>query len=254
MKDEAIAGVELDATLLLSSSLIPHPSSLLLSLNLSVLLPIYNEERELEHCLQMVFASPVPYEIIAVDDCSSDATPQILARQTDPRLRVFRHETNRGKGGGIQTALEQARGDVVIIQDADTEYDPRDWDKLLKLYADETARNPNARIAVYGVRDLSSQPLMGNLGNQFLTQATNVLCGTHLSDMETCYKLVPTALMRDLRLESRGFEIEPEITAKLAKRGVKFLQAPVSYKPRKDKKLRRVRDGSRSLMALFRYR
>lgn len=202
----------------------------------------------------MVFASDAPYEIIVVDDCSSDATPQILARQSDPRLRVVRHRQNRGKGGAIQTALEHARGDVVIIQDADTEYDPRDWDQLLKLYHEEIARNANARVAVYGVRDLSAQPVIGHLGNAGLTLVTNILCGTNLRDMETCYKLVPTALMRELKLESRGFEIEPEITAKLAKRRVNFLQAPVSYKPRKDKKLRRVRDGWRSLMALFRYR
>jgi len=225
-----------------------------LSLQLSVLLPIYNEERELEHSLQMVLASPSPYEIIAVDDCSSDATPEILARQTDPRLRMFRHPENRGKGGAIQTALAHAQGDVVIIQDADTEYDPRDWEAMLKLYCDEVARNPRARVVVYGVRDLSTQPLLGNLGNQFLTLATNALCGTRLGDMETCYKLVPSALMRDLNLKSRGFEIEPEITAKLAKRGVKFLQSPVSYKPRKDKKLRRVRDGTKSLLALIQYR
>jgi glycosyltransferase involved in cell wall biosynthesis len=225
-----------------------------LSLQLSVLLPVYNEERELEHCLQMVLASPSPFEIIVVDDCSTDGTAQILARQTDPRLRVLKHAQNRGKGGAIQTALAQARGNVVIIQDADTEYDPRDYEPLLKLYREEVARNPNGRIAVYGVRDLSKQPLMGNLGNQFLTLATNILCGTRLGDMETCYKLVPTAIMRDLDLQSRGFEIEPEMTAKLAKRRVKFLQAPVSYKPRKDKKLRRVRDGSKSLIALFRYR
>lgn len=221
---------------------------------LSVLLPIYNEERELEHCLQMVFASASPYEIIAVDDCSTDATPEILARQTDPRFRTVRHEKNQGKGGGIQTALAEARGDVVIIQDADTEYDPGDWDGLLKLYREEKTRNPNATVVVYGVRDLSSQPLVGHLGNAGLTLVTNLLYGTKLGDMETCYKLVPTDVMRELQLESRGFEIEPEITAKLAKRGVTFMQGPVSYKPRKDKKLRRVRDGWRSLMALFRYR
>lgn len=231
-------------------------SSLVLSLppKLSVLLPIFNEERELEHCLRMVLASQTPFEIIAVDDCSTDATPQILARQTDSRLRVLRHEKNRGKGGGIQTALEHARGEVVIIQDADTEYDPRDWDEMLKLYCDESARNPSARLVVYGVRDLSSQPLLGHLGNAGLTLITNLLCGTQLRDMETCYKLVPTQLMRDLNLKSRGFEIEPEITAKLAKRRVKFLQTPVSYTPRSDKKLRRVRDGTKSLLALFKFR
>lgn len=221
---------------------------------LSVLLPIYNEERELEACLQRVLASATPFEVIAVDDCSTDATPEILARQTDPRLVTVRHEKNMGKGSGIQTALARARGDVVIIQDADTEYDPGDWDALLALYREEKTRNPNGVAVVYGVRDLSSQPLVGHLGNAGLTMITNLLYGTRLRDMETCYKLVPTDLMRDLELESRGFEIEPEITAKLAKRQVKFLQGPVSYKPRKDKKLRRVRDGWRSLMALIRFR
>lgn len=202
----------------------------------------------------MVFASRTPFEIIAVDDCSTDATPQILARQVDSRLRVIRHSENRGKGGAVQTALEQARGDVVIIQDADTEYDPRDYEKLFALYQQESARNPNTVYVVYGVRDLSSQPITGYMGNEGLTLITNLLCGTQLYDMETCYKMVPTALMRELKLQSRGFEIEPEITAKLAKRHVSFLQLPISYKPRQDKKLRRVRDGIKSLMALIKYR
>ena len=187
-------------------------------------------------------------EIIAVDDCSTDATPQILARYHDPRLRVIRHAHNRGKGGGIQTALEHATGDYCIIQDADTEYDPRDYAKLL-----EPIQQGRAQV-VYGARDLSAQPLIGHLGNKFLTIATNVLCGTRLSDMETCYKVVPTALMRELRLQSRGFEIEPEITAKLARRGVKISEVRVAYAPRPDKKLRRFRDGFRSLFALIRYR
>ncbi len=225
-----------------------------MTLNLSVLLPIYNEERELSKCLEMVFASRAPFEIIAVDDCSTDATPQILAKQTDPRLQVLKHSQNSGKGKAVRTALEHAKGDVVVIQDADTEYDPCDYDKLLAAYREGIARNPNARLAVYGVRDLGTQPLMGHLGNAGLTLITNLLCGTQLRDMETCYKLAPTALMRDLNLKSRGFEIEPEITSKLAKRGVTFIQVPISYKPRKDKKLRRIRDGYKSLMALIKYR
>lgn len=225
-----------------------------MSLKLSVLLPVYNEERELEACLTRVFASPVPFEIIVVDDCSTDATPQILARQTDPRLRVLRHERNSGKGGAVQTALAHATGDVVIIQDADTEYDPRDYQRLLEMYQQNAGANSAQRYVVYGVRDLSKQPLIGHLGNRFLTLLTNLLCGTHLADMETCYKLMPTDLMRDLKLQSRGFEIEPEITAKLARRGVTFLQLPIAYTPRRDKKLRRFRDGWKSLKALLRYR
>jgi glycosyltransferase involved in cell wall biosynthesis len=216
-------------------------------MKLTVLLPIYNEERELAACLDRVLAS-IADEIIAVDDCSTDATPQILARYRDPRLQVVCHSQNRGKGGGIQTALEHATGDYCLIQDADTEYDPRDYAKL-----HEPIQQGRAQV-VYGARDLSTQPLIGHLGNKFLTIAANVLCGTRLSDMETCYKLAPTALMCELSLQSRGFEIESEITAKIAKRGVRISEVPVAYTPRLDKKLRRFRDGFRSLWALLRYR
>ncbi|MGE5139316.1 MAG: hypothetical protein ACM3JD_07640, partial [Rudaea sp.] len=140
-----------------------------------------------------------------------------------------------------------------IIQDADTEYDPGDYGRLIEAL-ECAPRNPGRPSVVYGVRDTSSQPFIGHLGNRFLTVMTNLLCGTNLRDMETCYKLVPTGLMRQLNLESRGFEIEPEITAKLALRRAEFVQVPVSYRPRKEKKLRRVRDGIRSLAALLRYR
>ncbi len=217
-------------------------------MKLSVLLPIFNEERELQACLDRVLASSVASEVIAVDDCSTDASPDILRFYNDPRLKVVCHENNRGKGSAIQTALKHATGDVVIIQDADTEYDPCDYARLL-----EPLEQGQAQV-VYGARDLSTQPLIGHLGNKFLTIATNLLTGTRLSDMETCYKVVPTALMRELKLKSRGFEVEPEITAKLAKRHVKFAQVPVSYTPRHAKKLRRFRDGFRSLFALIKYR
>ncbi|MBI5301457.1 MAG: glycosyltransferase family 2 protein [Chloroflexi bacterium] len=215
---------------------------------LTVLLPIYNEERELQACLDRVLASPVACEIIAVDDCSTDATPRLLERFNDPRLKVIHHAANCGKGGAIQTALQHATGDVCIIQDADTEYDPRDYARLLAPLERGEAQ------VVYGVRDLSTQPLIGHLGNAFLTAMTNLLLGTRLADMETCYKVVPTALLRALHLCSRGFEIEPEITAKLAKRRVAFGQVRIAYHPRRDKKLRRVRDGIKSLAALIRYR
>jgi glycosyltransferase involved in cell wall biosynthesis len=221
---------------------------------LSVLLPIYNEERELAACLREVLESPTPFEIIAVDDCSTDATPQILNAQSDPRLRIVRHSENRGKGGAIQTALKYAAGDVVIIQDADTEYSPRDYDALLEAYTAYRPASESKRHVVYGVRDLSTQPLVGYLGNVFLTAMTNLLYGTQLRDMETCYKVVPTELMRELGLQSRGFEVEPEITAKLARRRVNFVQVPVSYRPRTDKKLHRLKDGWKSLKALWHYR
>lgn len=225
-----------------------------MSYRLSVLLPIYNEERELAECLTRVLASAVASEVIAVDDCSSDSTPEILDDYRDPRLHVIRHENNCGKGGAVRTALSHANGEVAIIQDADTEYDPCDYDVLLGALAEGKKRNPSELMVAYGVRDTSKQPWMGHLGNRFLTFATNLLCGTSLHDMETCYKLVPIELMRELDLTSRGFEIEPEITVKLARRGAKFVQVPISYKPRKDKKLRRVRDGFKSLIAIVKYR
>lgn len=217
-------------------------------IKLTVLLPVFNEERELEACLQRVLASTVASEIIAVDDCSTDASSAILNRCNDPRIKIICHAENRGKGGAIQTALEHATGDYVIIQDADTEYDPRDYARLLEPLAAGKAD------VVYGARDLSTQPLIGHLGNKFLTIVTNVLTGTRLADMETCYKVVPTRLMRELKLKSRGFEVEPEITAKLAKRHVRFVEVSVAYSPRHAKKLRRFRDGFRSLFALIKYR
>ena len=217
-------------------------------MKLAVLLPIYNEERDLAACLDRVLASPITGEVVAVDDASTDASPQILARCHDPRLQVIRHAQNRGKGGAIQSALLHVRQDLCIIQDADTEYDPADYARLVDPIEHEQAQ------VVYGARDLRSQPLVGYLGNRFLTLVTNLLLGTHLTDMETCYKVVPTWLMRELHLSSRGFEIEPEITAKLARRGIKIAHVPISYEPRRDKKLRRFRDGFKSLWALVRFR
>lgn len=217
---------------------------------LSVLIPIYNEERELAACLRQVLASTVAYEFIAIDDCSTDGSPAILEQFKDPRLRVVRHEKNRGKGGAIQTGVKHATGDYVIIQDADTEYDSNDYARLLAPVDQGVAQ------VVYGSRDadLRRQPIIGYLGNRFLTVVTNLMVGTRLHDMETCYKLVPAAVMRALNIESRGFEVEPEITVKIARRRIPIYEVPISYKPRHDKKLRRVRDGLRSLAAIVRYR
>ncbi len=217
-------------------------------MKLAVLLPIYNEEGGLAACLDRVLASPIVSQVVAVDDCSTDETSRILQRYKDPRLKIVRHDKNSGKGASVRTALEHATGDYCIIQDADTEYDPRDYEKL-------TAPIENHRVqVVYGKRDLSTQPLIGHLGNKFLTILTNLVTGIWLDDMETCYKLMPTTLMRQLHLRSRGFEIEPEITVKLAKRHAKILEIPISYSPRFDKKLSRFHDGFKSLFALIKYR
>jgi glycosyltransferase involved in cell wall biosynthesis len=215
---------------------------------LSVLMPVYNEEQTLEKTLQRLSVLPFEYEVIVVDDCSTDQTWEILSRLDFPGLVRLRHPVNRGKGAAVRTALAAARGDWVIIQDADLEYDPADIPKLL-----EPALAGEATI-VYGARDLREQAPVLRWGNQFLTWLTNLLYGCRLRDMETCYKLLPRPLALALELECNRFDLEPEITAKVARLGYRIHEVPISYVPRKEKKLSPWRDGWPALRALVKYR
>jgi glycosyltransferase involved in cell wall biosynthesis len=217
-------------------------------MRLSVLIPVYNEESSVRELLERVLAVPCEKELVVVDDCSTDNTWAVLSGMDDPRVRMFRHQVNQGKGSSIRTALAHATGDWVIIQDADLEYDPNDYPRLLG-----PVERGEAQV-VYGVRDLDSQKLLFRLGNKFLTLATNALYGSHLSDMETCYKLMPRQVMLDLRLEATRFQIEPEITAKLLRRGIPIWEVPIWYQPREEKKLNAWRDGLPALWALLKYR
>lgn len=217
-------------------------------MRLSVLIPVYNEESSVRELLERVLAVPCEKELVVVDDCSTDNTWAVLSAMDDPRVRMFRHQVNQGKGSSIRTALAHATGDWVIIQDADLEYDPNDYPRLL-----EPVERGEAQV-VYGVRDLDSQKLLFRLGNKFLTLATNALYGSHLSDMETCYKLMPRQVMLDLKLEATRFQIEPEITAKLLRRGIPIWEVPIWYQPREEKKLNAWRDGLPALWALLKYR
>jgi glycosyltransferase involved in cell wall biosynthesis len=217
-------------------------------MKLSVLIPVFNEAGTVKDLLDHVLAVPIEKEIIVVDDCSTDQTWSVLQTIPDPCVRIFRHEVNQGKGSGIRTALGQATGDLVIIQDADLEYDPNDYPKLL-----EPIQNSAAQV-VYGVRDLSGQKPLTRLGNQFLTLATNLLYGSHISDMETCYKLMPREVMQSLNLQPSRFQIEPEITAKLLRKGHRIAEVPIWYKPRKEKKLNPWKDGLPALWTLLKYR
>ena len=217
-------------------------------MKLSVLIPVYNEEAGLEELLNRVSAVPIDKEIIVVDDCSSDATGDILAQSHIPELVSIRHETNKGKGAAIRTALATASGDVVIIQDADLEYDPNDYPALI-----EPIQNGKARV-VYGVRSFKGQKTLLRLGNKGLTWLTNILYGVHLHDMETCYKVMELDIARCLDIECNRFDLEPEITAKVIRQGIKIYEVPVSYEPREEKKLSPWRDGFPALKALWRYR
>ncbi|HQJ52297.1 MAG TPA: glycosyltransferase family 2 protein, partial [Anaerolineae bacterium] len=188
---------------------------------LSVLIPVFNEEGTVKDILDRVLAVPLDKELVVVDDCSTDATWQVLQSLQDPRIRIFRHEVNSGKGTGIITALGHASGDLVIIQDADLEYDPNDYLRLL-----EPLSNGKAQVA-YGVRSLGKQKTLVRLGNQFLTWMTNVLYGARVSDMETCYKMMPREVMLGLNLQPSRFQIEPEITAKLLRKGYHIAEVPI---------------------------
>ena len=217
-------------------------------IKLSVLIPVYNEEGLIGELLRRVAAVGVDKEIILVDDCSTDGSWEVISSLNIPELTPLRHPQNRGKGAGIRTALQHASGDVVLIQDADLEYDPNDYPKLLAPLVSGQAD------VVYGARELDGQLALMRFGNKFLTWVTNLLYGSRLTDMETCYKVVPTDVMRSLDLVADRFQIEPEITAKLLKRGHTIIEVPISYEPREQKKLNPWRDGLPALLTLLRLR
>ena len=198
---------------------------------LSVIMPVYNEAATLADVVQRVLALDLGVEIdlIAVDDGSSDDSAHILDTIPDPRLRVARHSQNRGKGAAIRTGLVAAMGDVVVIQDADLEYDPSQWSRLL-----EPILSGEADV-VYGSRFLGEARGMRrrNLwANKALTATTRVLFGSRITDMETCYKLIRLDLLDGMRLEASRFDIEPELTARLLRRGVKIHELPIAYDAR----------------------
>ncbi len=221
-------------------------------MKLSVLIPAYNEHETIEELIRRVAAVDLGYgsemEIIVVDDGSTDGTRELLARMRVPGLRVIEHEQNRGKGGAIRTALAAATGDAVIFQDADLEYDPQDYTRLWDLIARGQAQ------VVYGVRDLGDQAFMRRFGNHFLTWVTNLLYGTRLQDMETCYKMIAMPIAKTLNLQANRFDMEPEITAKIIRAGHTIHQVPISYAPRVIRKLSPWRDGWPALWTLIKYR
>jgi glycosyltransferase involved in cell wall biosynthesis len=222
---------------------------------LSVLMPALSEERTISRVLDAVLSSPVDLELILVDDGSTDRTWELMEARaaSDPRVRAYRHEVNRGKGAAIRTALGHARGSVVLIQDADLEYDPADYARLL-----DPIRRGQATV-VYGSRAFSSHTSYSYwyvMGNRLVTLATNVIYNCYLSDMETGYKVMPREVALSLDLRARGFELEAEITAKLLRSGHRIYEVPISYAARsraEGKKLTAV-DGVRAIEALVRFR
>jgi glycosyltransferase involved in cell wall biosynthesis len=224
---------------------------------LSVLMPVYNERKTIREILARVSAVDVPKEILVVDDGSSDGTREVLREEVEPSLpdvRVFYHERNRGKGAAVRTAIRHADGDVCVIQDADLEYDPREYFQLLAPILDGRAD------VVYGSRFVGGGPHRVHLfwhflGNQFLTTLSNMFTNLNLTDMETGYKVIRTSLLQSLPLESDGFDIEPELTARLAKARARFYEVPISYSGRDYAEGKKIgwRDGVRALYCILRY-
>jgi glycosyltransferase involved in cell wall biosynthesis len=219
----------------------------------SIVIPVFNEASTIRQVLERVRQSTIEKEIIVVDDGSTDGSREILAKETDPGTRVFIHAENHGKGAAIRTGLQHATGDYVLIQDADLEYDPGDYESLLRPILRGKA------TVVYGSRFLGEHKAMlfwHSVGNRLLTLVTNVLYDTTLTDMETCYKLIPTDLIRTIHLRARRFDFEPEITAKILRSGHRIYEVPISYAGRELSEGKKItwRDGFPALIALIKYR
>jgi glycosyltransferase involved in cell wall biosynthesis len=222
---------------------------------LSVVVPVFNERVTVAEVIRRIRAVelPVDIEIIAVDDGSSDGTDKVLAALADSTVRVLTHPVNQGKGAAVRTGMAAARGDLLLIQDADLEYDPADWPRLL-----EPVLRGKARV-VYGSRFTGERKNMMPLhwiGNRFLSLVTNLLYSSTMSDMETCYKLFDRRVLEGLTIESDKFDFEPEITAKILRRGFRIYEVPISYAGREMSEGKKItwRDGVGALRALIKYR
>jgi dolichol-phosphate mannosyltransferase len=226
-------------------------------MRVSVIVPVYNEEKTVAQVLTLLSQVSLDTEVIVVDDASTDHTWEILQQlNTQPPFdtyRFLRHERNQGKGAGLRTAFQYVTGDLVTIQDADMEYDPQDLPTLVRKW-EETVLAGHPKVAVYGVRNLSAQKFTTRWGNRFLTAVTNILFGSHIHDMETCYKLIPRDIAKALPMTGHRFEIEPEITSCILMAGYKIVEAPISYNPRLEKKLAPWKDGWPALSMLLHQR
>jgi glycosyltransferase involved in cell wall biosynthesis len=222
---------------------------------LSVIIPVFNERNTVAEIVRRMRSVelPVEREIVIVDDGSDDGTRDVLTQLRDSTVRVVAHSANRGKGAAIRTGLESVSGDVVLVQDADLEYDPEDWPKLLAPVLKGRAR------VVYGSRFTGERRNMLFLhwvGNRFLSFVTNVLYNSTLSDMETCYKLFERDVLDGMQLRADRFDFEPEFTAKVLRRGIRIYEVPISYAGREPYEGKKItwRDGVIALWTLVKYR
>ncbi len=221
---------------------------------LSVLIPAYNEINNIQNILEKIGEVNIPMEIIVVDDGSTDGTRELLNTLKSDKIKVIFHEKNQGKGGAIKTAIKHSTGDIIIIQDADLEYDPQDYYKLIPVIESGQEK------VVYGSRFLNKQNKHSYfsffLGGQVVTWITNILYLQNLTDEPTCYKVFDAKLLKSIKLNCTGFEFCPEVTAKIAKLGYKIPEIAISYYPRSISEGKKInwKDGVEAIWVLFKYR
>lgn len=228
---------------------------------LSIVIPVYNEEATLADLIRKVCSVDLALlglnrEIIVVDDCSQDGTVTIAqGLAQEGTIRLIRHNLNQGKGAALQTGFREARGDILVIQDADLEYDPEEYPRLLKPILDGKAD------VVYGSRFMGGEAhrvlyFWHYVGNRFLTLLSNMMTNLNLTDMETCYKVFRAEIIKSIRLEEKRFGFEPEVTAKIARLGCRVFEVGISYSGRTYAEGKKInwKDGLRALWCIFRYR
>jgi glycosyltransferase involved in cell wall biosynthesis len=225
-------------------------------MKLSIIIPCYNEKDTIREIVQAVRAAPVvEKEIIIVDDCSTDGTRDILRSEIVPLVeKVIFHETNKGKGAAMRTGIREATGDIVIVQDADLEYDPQEYPRVIEPILQGKAD------VVYGSRFLGGRPhrvlfFWHYMGNKFLTILSNMFTDLNLTDMETCYKAFRREIIQAVHIEESRFGFDPEVTAKVAKMGVRFYEVGISYYGRSYAEGKKIgwKDGVRAIYCILKY-
>ena len=264
--DAGVSGDFVDATLTIPIP--PPPSSptspllhfSLASMKLSILMPVYNERTVVERSISLVLSAPLPEnmerELVIVDDCSTDGTSDILQRLATafPQIQLYRHAKNCGKGAAVRTAIDKAAGDFSLIQDADLEYDPSEYPRLLRPLLDGHAD------AVFGSRYMAGEqtrilPFWHSMINKGLTLVSNMFCNLNLTDMETCYKVFRTDLLKSIPIRSDRFGFEPEIVMKSAKRKFRIYEVPISYHGRTYEEGKKIgwKDGLKALGVILKF-
>jgi glycosyltransferase involved in cell wall biosynthesis len=223
---------------------------------LSVVMPVYNEAKTVAEVIRTVLAQPLVAELICVDDCSSDGSHAVLCdvAKSEPRMRVAKHDVNLGKGAALRTGIARATAPIVIIQDADLEYDPSEYPKILEPILE------NRADVVFGSRFIGSEAhrvlyFWHSVGNNFLTLLSNMFTNLNLTDMETCYKAFRREIIQGIQIEENRFGFEPEITAKVARMGVRIYEVAISYHGRTYAEGKKIgwKDGFSAIRCILRY-